>query len=116
MSYISARNWRRILSRIGCHRLRTESKLIEPGLRRSGSVRESLPIEYCAGFANAVVSNHAFMLCWPAARFPSFRRFAVHPMPDTPGRLHEAPIEMGVPVCITKIPVACQLPRIQLPI
>ena len=34
--------------------------------------------------------------------------------PVAPEKLQAAPIEIGVPVCIEKTPVLCQLPRIQL--
>src|SRR6266849_499663 len=71
--YISARNCSRIRSRMGCHRLRTVSKLKDPGLRRSGSVREPLPNEYGPGLVYALVSNHWFMFCWSLGRLPSFR-------------------------------------------
>src|ERR1043165_7975348 len=69
MLYISARNCRRIRSRIGCHRLITESNVMLPGLRKLGSVRDPVPNVYGAGLTNAVVSNHCVMLCCPAGRF-----------------------------------------------
>src|SRR5580693_9253283 len=66
-SYISARNCSRMRSRIGCHRLITVSKPKVPGLRRFGSVRESVPNEYCPGLVKALVLNHSFIL-WPLER------------------------------------------------
>jgi len=115
MLYISARNCSRMRSRIGCHRLMPESQAIVPGLRRSGSVREAFPNVYGAGLVNAVVSNHRAMVP-PPERFPSFDLSEVQPRPDVPEKLHAPVTEIGVPVWNVRIPVVCQLPRIQLPI
>jgi hypothetical protein len=54
-------------------------------------VPESVPNEDCPGFMNAVVPNHAFVLC-PLDRLPSLRRNAVQPRPFTPGKLQETPM------------------------
>src|SRR6516225_12258128 len=93
MLYMSARNCSRMRSRIGCHRLMAVSKEMVPGLRRSGSVRESVPKEYAGGLVKAAVLNHWFMLL-PLDRFPSATRCAWQPEPWPPAKLQDAVMEI----------------------